>query len=62
MNIQFGGIGGLIVLALDVWAIINVVQGSGDMAKKVGWTVLILVLPLLGFIVWALAGPRARKI
>jgi len=61
MNMQFGGIGGLVILVLDIWAIVNVLQGPGDVPKKVGWTVLIVVLPLLGFIVWALAGPRARK-
>jgi hypothetical protein len=61
MNIQFGGIGGLIVLVLDVWAIVNVLQSPGDVPKKVGWTVLIIILPVLGFILWALFGPRARK-
>ena len=61
MNVQYMGFWGVIVLVLDVWALVNVLQGSGDVPKKVGWTVLILVLPVLGFIVWALAGPRARK-
>jgi hypothetical protein len=58
---MISGLGGLIVLVLDVWAVINVVQSSGDMPKKVGWTVLILLLPVAGFIIWGLAGPRARK-
>jgi hypothetical protein len=28
---------------------------------KVVWAVLILVLPVLGFIIWLLAGPRSER-
>ena len=55
------GIFGIILLALDIWALLNVIQSSTETPKKVGWIVLILVLPLLGFIIWAFAGPRTRK-
>lgn len=55
------GIFGIILLALDIWALLNVVQSSTETPKKVGWIVLILVLPLVGFIIWAFAGPRTRK-
>jgi hypothetical protein len=55
------GIFGIILLALDIWALINVLQSSADVPKKVGWVLLIVVLPLLGFIIWAFAGPRTRK-
>lgn len=60
MRFQYGGILGLIILALDIWAIISVI-GSGDKTlNKVLWVLGILVLPLVGFIVWFLLGPRAR--
>lgn len=52
---------GLLLLILDVWAIVNVFQSSDTTGKKVFWTVLILVLPLLGFILWAILGPRGRR-
>jgi hypothetical protein len=55
------GIFSIILLALDIWALINVLQSSSDVPKKVGWAVLILVLPLLGFLIWAFVGPRTRK-
>jgi hypothetical protein len=61
MTSQYAGIGGLILLALDIWAILNVAQSSTTNGKKVLWIVLILVLPLLGLILWALFGPRGRK-
>jgi hypothetical protein len=41
-----------------VWAIINVVQSSAGTGAKVGWTVLILLLPLVGLLIWLVAGPR----
>jgi len=56
----FGGLFSLIILALDIWAIINVVRSSASTGAKVLWVLLILILPLVGLIIWALMGPRAR--
>ncbi|HSX89552.1 MAG TPA: PLD nuclease N-terminal domain-containing protein [Pseudomonas sp.] len=56
----FGGLFGLIILALDIWAILNVVNSNSDVGKKVLWVLLILFLPVLGLIVWALIGPRGN--
>jgi hypothetical protein len=58
---EYQGIGGLIVLIADVWAIINVFQSSGDTGKKVLWTVIILLLPVLGFILWFFLGPKTGR-
>ncbi len=60
MGIEVGGIFGLIILALDVWAIINVVQSSISNGGKVLWVLAILLLPVLGLIVWLFFGPRGR--
>lgn len=57
---QVNGLGGLLVLIADVWAIVNVFQSSVSTGKKVVWTVLIIVLPVIGFIIWFLAGPKSR--
>ena len=58
MGIEVGGIFGLILLVLDVWAIVKVVQSGASTGAKVIWIVLILLLPLLGFITWLIAGPK----
>jgi len=55
------GIWGLIVLIADVWAIVNILQGAADTGKKVLWTVLVIALPVLGFILWLLFGPKTAK-
>jgi hypothetical protein len=56
---EVGGIFGLLILAADVWAILNIFQSNSTTGKQALWIVLGLVLPLLGFIIWYLAGPRA---
>jgi Phospholipase_D-nuclease N-terminal len=61
MEIRVGGFFGLIVLIADVWAIVNVFGSSASTGAKVVWTVLILLLPVLGFLIWLVAGPRSAK-
>jgi hypothetical protein len=58
---QYQGLFGLIVLIADVWAIVNVFQSTGDTGKKVLWTVLVIILPVLGFILWYFLGPKTGK-
>ena len=60
MGSTFNGFVGLIILALDIWAIINVVKSSVGTGPKVLWVLLILLLPVLGLIIWAIAGPRGN--
>jgi hypothetical protein len=55
------GFWGLLVLIADVWAIVNVFQSGGTTGNKVLWTVLIIVLPVIGFIIWLLAGPKTAR-
>jgi hypothetical protein len=62
MGVEVGGLVGLIILILDVWAIINVVQSGASTGAKVAWTVVILVLPVLGLIAWLIAGPRSATV
>jgi hypothetical protein len=55
---QYQGLFGLIVLIADVWSIVNVFQSSADTGKKVLWTVLVIILPVLGFVLWYFLGPK----
>jgi len=52
---------GLLVLVADIWAIVNILQSGADTTKKVLWTLLVIVLPVLGFILWFFLGPRTGK-
>ena len=55
---EVGGFFGLILLILDVYAIVKTVQSPADTGAKVLWIVVILVLPLLGFLLWLIFGPK----
>jgi hypothetical protein len=58
VDIQVGGILGLIVLILTVYAAVKIVQSDAGTGAKVLWIVLILVIPILGLILWWLFGPK----
>ncbi|HVM60371.1 MAG TPA: PLDc N-terminal domain-containing protein [Verrucomicrobiae bacterium] len=51
---------GLVVLALDIIAIVDVAKSNREIGMKVLWIVLILLLPLLGMILYFLLG-RSRS-
>jgi phospholipase D-like protein len=55
---EFGGVLGLIVLILDIWAIVRVVGSGAGTGEKILWTLLIILLPVIGLIVWYVAGPK----
>jgi len=59
---EYAGIGGFIVLALNIWAIVSIIGSSASTGYKVLWTLLVLVLPVVGFVVWFFAGPRSNAI
>lgn len=53
------GLISLVILAADIWAIINVLGSGAGTGSKVLWILLILVLPVVGLIIWLIAGPRS---
>ncbi|MBF8676983.1 PLDc_N domain-containing protein [Pseudomonas fulva] len=58
MGSMFNSLVGLIILALDIWAIINVYKSDREVGVKVLWILLIALLPVIGLVIWAIAGPR----
>ncbi|MCL7465179.1 PLDc N-terminal domain-containing protein [Phaeovulum sp. NW3] len=58
---ELRGLGGLLLLALDIWALVSIINSSRRTGSKVLWCLLVVLLPLLGFIIWLVAGPRSAK-
>ena len=58
--LELSGLGGLIILALDIWAIVSIIGSGTSTGKKVLWVLLVLILPLVGFLIWLLAAPRSE--
>jgi succinate dehydrogenase/fumarate reductase cytochrome b subunit len=54
MGFGYHDIVGLIILALDLWAILQILQGRGPTDKKVLWILVILILPVIGLVIWLL--------
>ena len=52
---------GILVLIGDVWAIMNIFQSAASNGKKLLWTVVVILLPVLGLILWFLLGPRGPR-
>lgn len=58
MGVEVGGLLGLIWLIIIIWAIVKVATSSAGPVSKLLWILLLLFLPLLGFILWLLLGPK----
>lgn len=56
-----GGLWGLLVLIADIWAIVNIFQSNATTGSKVIWTLVVILLPVLGFILWLLLGPKTAR-
>jgi hypothetical protein len=58
MGPEIGGLFGLIVLVLNIYAIVKIVGSTATTGAKVIWVIVILIFPLLGFILWLIFGPK----
>jgi hypothetical protein len=61
VNIGYNGLWGLLILAGDIWAVINIFQSAASNEKKLLWILVVLLLPLLGLILWFFLGPRGGR-
>jgi hypothetical protein len=58
---HYNGVFGIIILVLDIWAIVNVVASNNGFLSKLIWVLVIIFLPILGFILWLIFGPRRPR-
>ncbi|HCD9746692.1 PLDc N-terminal domain-containing protein [Pseudomonas aeruginosa] len=49
-----------VILALDIWAIVNILKSAAETGMKIIRVLVIIILPVLGLIIWAIAGPRGN--
>lgn len=60
MEFEVGGIFGFILLVCVIYAIVKTVQSGAGTGAKIIWILVLLFLPLLGFIVWLIFGPKGK--
>ena len=51
---------GLITGLLVIWALVGILQSGAQPVEKLIWVIIILVIPLLGFLLWYLMGPGSK--
>ena len=51
---------GIITLLLVIWALIGILQSGASPIEKLIWVIIILVIPLVGFLIWYLIGPGSK--
>ena len=49
---------GLVILVLDIVAIVDIVKSPKDTGKKILWILLVVFLPLIGMVIYFLAGRK----
>jgi fatty acid desaturase len=52
---------GLVVLVLVVWALIGILGSGAPPVEKLIWVIVVLVMPLIGFVLWYLLGPGGKS-
>lgn len=57
---EYGIIGVLVVIA-DIYAVVKTLQSGASTGAKLLWVLGIVVFPVVGFIVWLLAGPKGGQ-
>ncbi|MFT6407148.1 MAG: uncharacterized membrane protein YhaH (DUF805 family) [Arenicella sp.] len=57
-KIMLEGLLGVIYLLVAIWAILTVLKSRASAGKKALWILLVLLLPLIGLLIWYLAGPK----
>lgn len=58
MGFEVTGIFGLLVLIANIYAIVKIFQSGASTGGKVIWILVILLLPIIGFIAWLIFGPK----
>ncbi|OLS59241.1 PLD nuclease N-terminal domain-containing protein [Pseudomonas putida] len=51
----------VIILLVDLWAIVSVFRSDKTDTTKIMWALILVVLPILGLVMWGVAGPRGIK-
>jgi hypothetical protein len=55
------GLIGLLILIADIYAIVKILGSGASTGAKVLWVIIILLLPVIGFILWLLMGPGGKS-
>lgn len=52
------GVTALIIVCVDLWLLASISKSKHSQKNKVIWALVVVLLPLFGWIIWARFGPR----
>ena len=55
-----GGLIYLVGIVLWIWAIVETIKSGETDGAKIAWILILIFIPVLGFLIWLFAGPRKR--
>tara|TARA_R110000737_G_scaffold280052_1_gene286650 strand:+ start:527 stop:694 length:168 start_codon:yes stop_codon:yes gene_type:complete len=55
---MFTGLLGLLHLIIAIWAILSIFKSGASTTEKLVWALVVLLFPVIGLIIWFLAGPK----
>ena len=50
-----------VLLLVDLWLVANVLRTDRSTPTKLSWTLIVVLLPVIGMVAWGIAGPRSYK-
>jgi len=58
----YSGIAGVLALLLTIWALVGILQSGADGTTKLIWVLVVILLPIVGFVLWYLMGPGSKAL
>ena len=55
------GLIGLLILIAVIYAVVKILGSGASTGAKLLWVLLVLILPVIGFILWLLMGPGGKS-
>ena len=55
------GLIGLLILIAVIYAVVKILGSGASTSAKLLWVLLVLILPVIGFILWLLMGPGGKS-
>lgn len=49
-----------VIVLVHLWAVISVFRSDKTVGTKTRWALLIWIFPIIGLVIWGIAGPRGH--
>lgn len=50
----------VLIILINLWAVVSVFRSDKGVETKTFWALLIWIFPIIGLVIWGIAGPRGH--